>query len=102
METEKLLASLRQRNDPVSVEAASTIEKLLSQIRFRNTIDGERCLPPNGVMVMPDGTHPLDPCKYEVTEAYANATVIISTCARCGRTDISWLRQDNTEEFDYE
>lgn len=55
-----------------------------------------------GVKILPDGVHELDPCFYEEIERYRNVTVIVSRCKRCGNTDISWIRQENTEEVNYD
>lgn len=51
------------------------------------------------ISIKPDGVNELDPCIYEDIEMYANVTVVISRCKKCGHIDISWLRQDNTEEI---
>ena len=58
----------------------------------------DKCQFPDGITVSPDGVHPIDPCDYEDVEVYRNVTVTISRCRRCGNTEISWQRQDNTEE----
>ena len=54
----------------------------------------------NGVSIRPDGIHELDPCVYEDIEKYANVTIIISRCKKCGNIEMSWIRQDNTEELE--
>lgn len=43
---------------------------------------------------------PLDPCQYELIEKYRNVTVEILRCKNCGHVEISWSRQENTEEGD--
>ena len=50
------------------------------------------------VTIKPDGINELDSCIYEDVEMYTNVTVIISRCKKCGNVEISWIRQDNTEE----
>ena len=45
---------------------------------------------------------PVDPCLYKQIEAYKNVTVIISKCVRCGTIDISWKKQEDTEEIEIE
>ena len=45
------------------------------------------------VTIKPDGVNEL-----EDVEMYTNVTVIISRCKKCGNVEISWIRQDNTEE----
>lgn len=56
-----------------------------------------KCSFPGGTSVH-IGSHELDPCVYEVIEAYKNVTVEVARCKVCGCVDISWRRQDNTEE----
>ena len=60
----------------------------------------ERCTWGDGITVKPDGVHELDPCEYEVVEAYRNVTVEVLRCRRCGHTEITWRRQSDTEEVD--
>ena len=52
----------------------------------------------DGVVIKPDGVHPLDPCIYKEVQVLHNVTVIISECKNCGDISISWKRQDNTWE----
>ena len=49
-----------------------------------------------GITIKPDGVNELDPCLYEEIETYRNVTVIVSRCVRCGKVDISWVRQEDT------
>jgi hypothetical protein len=58
-----------------------------------------KCSFPEGMTIKPDGENELDPCIYEDTEIYTNATVIISKCKRCGHTEISWKKTDETEKI---
>ena len=51
------------------------------------------------VTIKPDGVNELDPCIYEDVMMYTNVTVIVSKCKECGHVEISWLRQDDTEEI---
>lgn len=53
----------------------------------------------DGITIKPDGINELDPCVYEDIVMYANVTVLISRCKKCGHIDISWMRQDNTDEI---
>lgn len=57
-----------------------------------------KCRFPEGVTFRPDGVNELDPCVYEEVERYRNVTVVISRCTRCGHIDISWERQEDTEQ----
>ena len=59
-----------------------------------------KCAFPAGLTIKPDGVHELDPCIYETVEKYANVTVTISRCQKCGHIEISWERQDDTIEID--
>lgn len=58
----------------------------------------EKCCFPTGVIVKLDGVNELDPCVYEEVECYKNVTVHVMRCLRCGHVEISWERQENTEE----
>lgn len=51
------------------------------------------------IHIYPDGQNELDPCIYEDIAIYTNVTVIISRCKKCGHIEISWMKQENTEEI---
>lgn len=51
------------------------------------------------ITIKPDGINELDPCIYEDIEMYTNVTIVISRCTKCGHIEISWMRQDDTEEI---
>lgn len=55
------------------------------------------CKHPGGAKITIAG-HELSPCVMQDTEIYRNVTVIISKCKRCGAVEVSWMRQENTEE----
>lgn len=57
-----------------------------------------KCSWGDGVTIKPDGENELDPCIYEEIEKYKNVTITISRCKKCGHIEISWQRQDDTEE----
>lgn len=59
-----------------------------------------KCSLPSGIAIKPDGVNELDPCIYEEIERHTNVTVIISRCKRCGCIDVSWIRQNDTDERD--
>lgn len=61
-----------------------------------------KCSFPNGTVIKPDGVNELDPCIYEEIERYANVTVSIKRCKVCDHIDISWYRQEDTEELEVE
>ena len=62
----------------------------------------DKCKFPEGIVIKPDGIHELDPCEYQEVERYANVTVSIRCCKKCGNIDISWFRQEDTEELGVE
>lgn len=57
-----------------------------------------RCRFPEGVTVKPDGVNELDPCTYQDVEIHRNVTVVVSQCTKCGHVEISWYRQEDTED----
>lgn len=61
-----------------------------------------RCRFPQGITIKPDGVNQLDPCTYKVKEIHTNVTVTVSQCEKCGHVDISWERQEETEDIIYE
>ena len=61
-----------------------------------------KCEFPNGMTIKPDGVNELDSCIYEVVEKYANVTIEVLRCKNCGHTEISWYRQEDTEELEIE
>lgn len=61
-----------------------------------------KCEYPERIVFKPDGIHELDPCVYQEVERYANVTVSIRKCEKCGHIDIVWFRQEDTEELDIE
>ena len=58
----------------------------------------EKCKFPHGITIKPDGENELDPCIYEEIEKYANVTVSVMRCRKCGHIEISWQRQEDTIE----
>ena len=62
----------------------------------------DKCKFPDGITIKPDGIHELDPCVYQEVERYANVTISIKRCQKCGNLDISWFRQEDTEEMEIE
>ena len=60
----------------------------------------KKCSFPEGMTIRPDGVHELDPCTYEVVEKYRNVIVEVLRCPKCGHTEISWYRQEDTEEVE--
>lgn len=58
-----------------------------------------KCEFPGGIVIKPDGINELDPCEYEEIQRFANVTVIVSRCKKCGHIDIGWIRQEDTIEL---
>lgn len=58
----------------------------------------KKCKFPNGIKIKPDGINELDPCIYELIEVHRNVTVEVRRCKKCGNIDISWIRQEDTED----
>lgn len=56
-----------------------------------------KCSLPAGLQIKPNGVDDLDPCRYEVAEVHRNVTVEVLRCKVCGHTELSWMRQDDTE-----
>lgn len=52
-----------------------------------------------------DGTNELyevDSCRYQEIEAYKNVTIRIKKCKNCGKIEIDWYKQNDTEKIDIE
>jgi len=60
--------------------------------------DKHKCSFPEGITIKPDGENELDPCPYRLKEIHRNVTVEVSQCPICGHIEISWVRQDDTED----
>lgn len=58
-----------------------------------------KCTHGANVTIKPDGINELDPCVYDEIEAHRNVTVRVLKCKYCGRIEIEWERQDDTEEI---
>ena len=58
-----------------------------------------RCRLPEGVAaIKPDGVNELDPCSFRTKEIHRNVTVEVNQCSVCGRIDVVWHRQEDTED----
>ena len=62
----------------------------------------KKCCFPAGVTIRPDGVNELDPCRYREVERYKNVTVRVLRCTRCGHTEVTWVRQEDTERLEAE
>ena len=61
-------------------------------------VDRRRCQHPDGITIRPDGVNKLLPYLMEDKEIHRNVTVTVSQCQVCGYIEISWERQDGTED----
>lgn len=59
-----------------------------------------KCSDFSNIVIKPDGVNELDPCFYEVQEAYENVSIEILKCKKCGHITISWKRQSNTKKIE--
>ena len=76
--------------------AQAEIKRLKAVIK---EMEGKKCRFGEGIVIKPDGIHELDPCIYEIKEIHTNVTVYVRQCPKCGCIDISWERQDDTEDI---
>lgn len=54
------------------------------------------------IVIKPDGIHDLDACDFKVVEKLRNVTIEVIRCEKCGHEEISWYRQEDTEEVEVE
>lgn len=45
------------------------------------------------------GEHEIDPCLYEVVQRVENVTVEILRCKYCGKTEVTWIKQENSVDL---
>lgn len=55
----------------------------------------EKCKMPDGLRILPDGVHELDPCLYKEIETHRGCTVHVLRCKRCGHIEIMWERGED-------
>ena len=61
----------------------------------------KKCSFGDGITIKPNGVDELDPCIYEDIEMYTNVTVVVSKCIKCGHIEVTWIKQENTEDVSY-
>lgn len=59
-----------------------------------------KCTVPDNITIRIDGENDFDACHYKNIEAYRNVSVFVDRCKKCGHTEISWIRQEDTEEIE--
>ena len=59
-----------------------------------------QCEWPEGFTVNVGGLADVEPCLFEDIEMHTNVTVIVSRCKVCGRVELSWIRQEDTEDVE--
>lgn len=57
-----------------------------------------KCAFPEGMTILLDGVHELDPCIYRTKEIHRNVTVKVCQCPKCGSVEVLWYRQEDTED----
>ena len=57
----------------------------------------EKC--ENSVKFSIDGEHKMDRHLYRDIQVVKNVTVVVSQCVDCGHIEISWHKQDDTEDI---
>lgn len=75
-------------------------ERLSAGLPWKEVKLPMKCQHPGGVIVKPDGVNELDPCIYEEIERYRNVMVSVMRCKVCGHVEVSWTRQEDTEEVE--
>ena len=69
------------------------------QMQRKEGEEVKKCSFSDDAIIKLDGVNELDPCFYQDIERYVNVTVTVSKCKKCGNIDISWERQENTEQI---
>ena len=57
-----------------------------------------RCQFPGGMVIKPNGKDELVPCHFNLMQVFRNVTVEVWQCPDCGNVDITWRRQEDTED----
>lgn len=74
------------------------LQKALDDAQSRRSVKG--CSFGPGITIKPDGVNELDPCSFEQVEVHRNVTVEVLRCKKCGKTEVLWHRQEDTEDGD--
>lgn len=78
--------------DDVCAECKAQHKQLAEWLKELQFLKNQKCQPPDGVSIKPDGVNELDPCLYDEVETYQNVTVHVLRCRRCGHIEIEWER----------
>ena len=100
---------LSQKTIPVRVNAVAALQQMAVEgfyqaVKYmaRLPMPEKKCRFPEGIVIKPDGVNELDPCVYREVQAFANVTVRVMRCEKCGHEEVSWYRQEDTEEIEAE
>lgn len=93
-----LQKTIRKQEDMLA-NYKTHIFALQQTIENLRKLNSQKCSFGEGITIKPDGINELDPCIYEVKEIHANVTVYVRKCKKCGNIDISWERQEDTEDI---
>ena len=83
--------------DDVCAECKAQHKQLAEWLKELQFLKNQKCQPPDGVSIKPDGVNELDPCLYDEVETYQNVTVHVLRCRRCGHIEIEWERNDGND-----
>ena len=78
--------------DGVCAECKAQHKQLAEWLQELQLLKNQKCQPPDGVSIKPDGVNELDPCLYDEVETHQNVTVHVLRCRRCGHIEIEWER----------
>lgn len=78
--------------DDVCAECKAQHKQLAEWLQELQLLKNQKCQPPDGVSIKPDGVNELDPCLYDEVETHQNVTVHVLRCRRCGHIEIEWER----------
>lgn len=83
--------------DDVCAECKVQHKQLAEWLQELQFLKNQKCQPPDGVSIKPDGVNELDPCLYDEVETHQNVTVHVLRCRRCGHIEIEWERNGGND-----
>ena len=69
-----------------------------SELEELTPVKRKKCRWPEGLTIKPDGIHPLSAHVMAAKEIHRNVTVEVGQCVKCGHVELSWYRQEDTED----